>query len=74
MKRTEECKFCMEIASLKLDFYHQGADSVGLHYYFEETKIPIEAKPLKLILLKSRQSEISSNKQKFKRIVCLWNI
>ena len=31
MKRTEQCNFCMQIASLKLDFYDQGADSVGLH-------------------------------------------
>ena len=31
IKRTEQCKFCMQIATLKLDFYHQGADSVGLH-------------------------------------------
>ena len=30
IKRTEQCKFCLQIASLKLDFYHQGADSVGL--------------------------------------------
>ena len=29
--RTEQCKFCMQIASLKLNFYHQAADSVGLH-------------------------------------------
>ena len=43
-------------------------------YYVEETKIPIEAKLLKLILLKSRQSGISSNKQKFKRIMSLRNI
>ena len=70
IKRTEQCKVCMQIASLKLDFYHQGADSVGLHV----TKIPIEAKLLKLILLKSLQSGISSNKQNFKRIVSLWNI
>ena len=31
IKRTEHCKFCMQIASLKLNFYHQAADSVGLH-------------------------------------------
>ena len=24
-------KFCMQIESLKLNFYHQAADSVGLH-------------------------------------------
>ena len=31
LKRTEQCKFCMQIASLKLNFYHQAADSVGFH-------------------------------------------
>ena len=31
IKRTEHCKFCMQITSLKLNFYHQAADSVGLH-------------------------------------------
>ena len=31
IKLSEQCKFCMQIASLKLDFYHQVADSVGLH-------------------------------------------
>ena len=31
IKRTDHCKFCMQIASLKLNFYHQDADSVGLH-------------------------------------------
>ena len=31
IKGTEQCKFCMQIASLKLNFYHQTADSVGLH-------------------------------------------
>ena len=31
IKRTEHCKFCMQIASLKLNFYHQAADSVVLH-------------------------------------------
>ena len=63
IKRTEQCKFCMQIASLKLDFYHQGADSVGLYVIIVKMKIPIEVKLLKLILLKSRQSGISSNKQ-----------
>ena len=29
--RTEHGKFCMQNASLKLNFYHQAADSVGLH-------------------------------------------
>ena len=43
-------------------------------YYVEETKIRIEAKFLKLILLTSRQSGISSNKQNFERIMPLWNI
>ena len=31
IKRTEHCKLCMQIASLKLSFYHQAAGSVGLH-------------------------------------------
>ena len=31
IKRTEHCKVCMQIASLKLTFYHQAADNVGLH-------------------------------------------
>ena len=31
IKRTERCKFCMQIASLKLNFHQQAADSVGLH-------------------------------------------
>ena len=31
IKRTEQCKFCMQIPSLKLKFYHQAADTVGLH-------------------------------------------
>ena len=61
----------MQSASLKLNFYHQAADSVGLH---EEMKIPVEAKLLKFILLKSRQSGITSNKQNFKRLMSLWNV
>ena len=31
IKRTDHRKLCMQIASLKLNFYHQAADSVGLH-------------------------------------------
>ena len=31
IKCKGHCKFCMQIASLKLNFYHQAADSVGLH-------------------------------------------
>ena len=31
IKRTEQCKFCMKIAGLKLNFHHQATDSVGLH-------------------------------------------
>ena len=31
IKRTEQCKFRMQIASSKLNFYQQDADSVGLH-------------------------------------------
>ena len=31
IKRTRYCKFCMQIASYTLNFYHQAADSVGLH-------------------------------------------
>ena len=66
----------MQIASLKLNLYHQAADSVGLHGItdVEEMKIPIEAKLLKFILLKSWQSGITSNKQKFKRMMSMWNI
>ena len=65
----------MQIASLKLNFYHQAADSVGLHgITWKEIKNPIEAKLLKFILLKSWQSGITSNKQKFKRMMSLWNI
>ena len=66
----------MQIASLKLNFYHQAAYSVGLLviFYVEEMKIPIEAKLFKFILLKSRQSGISSNKHKFKRMMSLLNI
>ena len=74
IKRTEQCKFCMQIASLKLNFYHQATESAGLHDITWKHKSPIEAKLLKLILLKLRQSGISSNKQKFKLIMHLWNI
>ena len=63
---------CMQIARLKLNFYHQAADSFGLHV--QEMMIPIEAKLFNFILLKSRQSRISSNKQNFKRVMSLWNI
>ena len=31
IKRTEQCDFCMQIAILKLNFYHLAADSVGFH-------------------------------------------
>ena len=62
----------MQIASLKLNSYHQAADSVDLRgITWKNTKIPIEAKLLKLILLESRRSGISSNKRKFKRIISL---
>ena len=65
----------MQIACLKLNFYHQAADSVGLRVIrVEEMKIPIGAKLLKFILIKLRESGITSNKQKFKRMMSLWNI
>ena len=31
IKHTEQCKVCIQISSLKLNFYHRAADSVVLH-------------------------------------------
>ena len=58
----------MQIASLKLNFYHQAADNVGLYVI---TWKKIDTKLLKRIFLKSRQSGISLNKQKFKRLCAI---
>ena len=51
IKRTEQCEVCMQTVCLNLNFYDKGAD-MSPFYYVEETKSPIEAKLLKLILLR----------------------
>ena len=55
IRLTEQCQFCMEIASLKLNIYHQATESAGLHVItWKEPRFRFEAKLLKLILHKSR--------------------